>query len=165
MWQEPWLESVINFPFCELHCLGSLLSSRSGVQTLGIRLLTHTTTRYVRSTMPSIWCGPSRDFFPDLINLWNKPYKHELFCVREQWALDWSRVSSKEKSRPPGTISGEDRRGGAVTQQRWDAPNVGEILWFRFARITGREILGPERDRLTLLGKNPRKSQIARLLH
>ena len=52
-----------------------------------------------------------------------------------------------------------------MTQQRWDALNVGEILWFRFARITGREILGPERDRLTLLGKNPRKSQIARLLH
>ena len=33
--QEPWLESVINFPFfffCELHCLGSLLSSRLGTR-------------------------------------------------------------------------------------------------------------------------------------
>ena len=35
MWQEPWLESAINFPFCELHCLGSLLSSRSGIRTSG----------------------------------------------------------------------------------------------------------------------------------
>ena len=35
--QEPWLESAINFPFfCELHCLGSLLSSRSGIRTSGL---------------------------------------------------------------------------------------------------------------------------------
>ena len=38
--REPWLESVINFPFfCELHCLGSLLSSRSGIWTSGITSL------------------------------------------------------------------------------------------------------------------------------
>ena len=36
MQQEPWLESAINFPFFELHCLGGLLSSCSGIQTLGI---------------------------------------------------------------------------------------------------------------------------------
>ena len=90
---------------------------------------------------------------PDLLNLWNKHYKHELFCVREQRALGCRRVSSKEKSRYPGRISGNDRPGGAVTQQRWHALNVGERLWFRFARITGREILGPEWDGLTLLGK------------
>ena len=34
--QRPWLESVINFPFCELHCLGSLLSFCSGIRTSGI---------------------------------------------------------------------------------------------------------------------------------
>ena len=94
---------------------------------------------------------------PDLLNLWNKHYKHELFCVREQRALGCRRVSSKEKSRYPGRISGNDRPGGAVTQQRWHALNVGERLWFRFARITGREILGPEWDGLTLLGKLPQE--------
>ena len=36
MQQEPWLESAINFPFRELHCLGSLLSSRSGIRTSDI---------------------------------------------------------------------------------------------------------------------------------
>ena len=36
MQQGPWLESVISFPFCELHCLGGLLSSRLGIQTSGI---------------------------------------------------------------------------------------------------------------------------------
>ncbi|KAB0382622.1 hypothetical protein FD755_004539, partial [Muntiacus reevesi] len=30
------LQKLINFPSCELHCLGSLLSSRSGIQTSGI---------------------------------------------------------------------------------------------------------------------------------
>ena len=38
MQQEPWLESAINFPFCELHCLGGLLSSHSGIQTSGITI-------------------------------------------------------------------------------------------------------------------------------
>ena len=38
MRQEPWLESAITFPFCELHCLGSLLSSHSGIRTSGITL-------------------------------------------------------------------------------------------------------------------------------
>ena len=36
MWQEPWLKSAINIPFCELHCLGSLLSFRSEIGTSGI---------------------------------------------------------------------------------------------------------------------------------
>ena len=32
--REPWLESAINFLFfSEMHCLGSLLSSRSGIRT------------------------------------------------------------------------------------------------------------------------------------
>ena len=36
MQQEPWLESAINFPFCELHCLGGFLSYHSGIWTSGI---------------------------------------------------------------------------------------------------------------------------------
>ena len=36
MRQEPWLESAINFPFCELHCLGGLLFSCLGIRTSGI---------------------------------------------------------------------------------------------------------------------------------
>ena len=47
MWQEPWLESVINFPFCELHCLGSLLSSRLGIRTSGKTLELHYSLYFV----------------------------------------------------------------------------------------------------------------------
>ena len=43
MRQEPWLESAINFPFCELHCVGGLLSSCSGIRTSGT---THSFRRY-----------------------------------------------------------------------------------------------------------------------
>ena len=31
----PWLQSVINFPFLPVHCLGPLLSSHSGIWTSG----------------------------------------------------------------------------------------------------------------------------------
>ena len=41
MRQGPWLDSAINFPFCELHCLGGLLSSRLGIWTSGITILAH----------------------------------------------------------------------------------------------------------------------------
>ena len=38
MQQEPLFDSAINFPYCELHCLGILLSSHSEIRTSGITI-------------------------------------------------------------------------------------------------------------------------------
>ena len=55
MRQEPWLESAINFPLCELHCLGGLLSYLSGIWTSGI-----TVFGFSSSGFCNISGGPSR---------------------------------------------------------------------------------------------------------
>ena len=97
MQQEPWLESAINFPFCELHCLRSLLSSRSGIRTLGIttRLSDFTFTFHFHALETEMATHPS-------VLAWRIPgtggaWWAAVFGVAQSWTwLEWLSRSSSD---------------------------------------------------------------------